>query len=465
MNTGPGLTIVVLDKDLEALDNLYAFLKPKGFNVLCYSTEAAALEGLHNPNMSWCILITDYDIPDLHPTEFVRQIHSVFPQLPIIPLTPINNAVFELENKERASSASHSKALCFTYIRGAIGNALNLRDKMKKDLLEPDRTYDHNEAGHCLLGHSPKFLAAIDMAKRVSKSSASVLLSGESGTGKEVFAKFIHSHSKQHRGPFVAINCSSIPEHLLESELFGHAKGSFTGAIEKRIGLFEAAENGTLFLDEIGDLGMPLQAKLLRVLQEKVIKRVGENKDIHINCRIVAATHKDLDQEIKDGRFREDLYYRLNVIPISLPALRDRPEDILPLARSFLKKFAALNESRVADFSTDCIEYIVHNNWKGNVRELENMVERAVILCTGTKVIIENCTKLPKPTEAVIPELTTEQGDECSFCIKFSGPLPSLEEVINKYIAFAIVKNGGARDKTAKDIGIDRKTLYRRMQY
>lgn len=465
MKTGPGLTIVVLDKDLEVLDNLYAFLKPKGFNVLCYSTEAAALLGLHHPQTSWCILITDYDIPDLHPTEFVQQIHSVFPQLPIIPLTPINDAVFEIKTKERACSGPRSKAVCFSYLRGAINNVLQLRDKLKKDSVDLDKTNDQNEDGHCLLGHSPKFLAAIDMAKRVSKSSANVLLTGESGTGKEVFAKFIHSHSKHRTGPFVAINCSSIPEHLLESELFGHAKGSFTGAIEKRIGLFEAAEDGTLFLDEIGDLGMPLQAKLLRVLQEKVIKRVGENKDIHINCRIISATHKNLEQEIKDGGFREDLYYRLNVIPISLPALRDRQEDILPLARSFLKKFATANDSRAIDFSTDCIDFILHNNWKGNVRELENMVERAVILCTGTKVVLENCTPPQKPVEPVIPEVAAEPTDECSFCVKFSGPLPSLDVVINKYIAFAIVKNGGARDKTAKDIGIDRKTLYRRMQY
>jgi two-component system, NtrC family, response regulator HydG len=216
-------------------------------------------------------------------------------------------------------------------------------------------------------------------------------------------------------------------------------------------------------LDEVGDLGLPLQAKLLRVLQEKRIKRVGENHDRAINCRIISATHKDLSEEVKAGRFREDLFFRLNVVPITIPPLRDRPEDLMSLAETFLRRFALANNSLVRTFSADAMAFLLDNKWRGNVRELENTMERAVALCPGSEVSLAHFI----PTAACLlkvdaePEYTSH--DENIFSFKHLDQLPRLEDVINRYITYAIHRNGGARDKTAKDIGIDRKTLYRRM--
>lgn len=307
-----------------------------------------------------------------------------------------------------------------------------------------------------IVGTSPKFVSALEIAKRVSMSNANIFISGESGSGKEVFARYIHNNSRRRHGPFVAINCSAIPETLLESELFGHAKGSFTGASDKRVGLFEEAEGGTLFLDEIGDLTLPLQAKLLRVLQEKKIKRVGENIYRPIDNRIISATHKDLNSAVQDCQFRDDLYFRLNVIPICVPPLRERKEDIGALAEIFLQRFAKENGSPAVRFTEEAIQYLQECEWPGNVRELQNSIERAVVLTSGPEVKREDFL----PSNRIAPVHQDKHG----FFVECSGELPSMEEVIQKYISFAVSHNNGAKDKTAKAIGIDRKTLYKRLK-
>lgn len=313
-----------------------------------------------------------------------------------------------------------------------------------------------------IIGRSPGFLAALEMARRVARSAATILITGESGTGKEVFAKFIHGQSQHKDGPFVAINCSAIPETLLESELFGHAKGAFTGAQDRRVGLFEDAENGTLFLDEIGDLSQALQAKLLRVLQERTIRRVGENQDRRINCRVVSASHKDLAIEVEEGRFREDLYFRLNVIPISIPPLRERKEDLMPLALAFLKKYALENSTSVHSFTPDAMRFLTENSWRGNVRELENTIERAVVLCSGTEITLADFL----PTAAGLSTVDSEVpfAGSHAFSIRYGERLPTVDEVTRRYIVYAVEKKGGARDVTAREIGIDRKTLYKRLK-
>ncbi|MFZ4715302.1 MAG: sigma-54 interaction domain-containing protein [Bacteriovoracaceae bacterium] len=314
-----------------------------------------------------------------------------------------------------------------------------------------------------MIGVSPKFLKALELAKKSSPSSTNIFISGESGTGKEVFAKYIHQVSKKSNGPFIAINCSAIPENLLESELFGHAKGSFTGAYDKKIGLFEEAQNGTLFLDEIGDLCLSLQAKLLRVLQERQIKRVGENQYRPINCRIISASHKNLLDEVDEKRFREDLYFRLNVIPITIPPLRERIEDLLPLAEYFLKKFSSENNTGVKSFSSEAIDYLKENPWRGNVRELENAVERAVVLSFDTVIALDSFMPIAADVRRKA-DTAPLIDDSHVFSIHYADLLPSLEDVIHQYIVYAVNENDGAKDKTAKEIGIDRKTLYRRME-
>ncbi len=237
-----------------------------------------------------------------------------------------------------------------------------------------------------VIGKSPAMKAIFDLVARVSGATANVLITGESGSGKEMVARAIHESGPRASKQFVAINCTAIPETLLESELFGHAKGSFTGAITRKRGLFEEAEGGTLFLDEIGDMNPQLQSKLLRVIQERKVRAVGDNVDKPIDVRVIAATHKDLKMAIKEGRFREDLFYRLSVIPIVIPPLRGRRDDVPLLAEHFLKKYSAMNNSQVKGFTKRAMAKLMDLKWEGNVRELENVVERAVVLSSSTLI-------------------------------------------------------------------------------
>jgi transcriptional regulator with PAS, ATPase and Fis domain len=312
-----------------------------------------------------------------------------------------------------------------------------------------------------IVSENHNFRMTLEMAKRAAASSSNILIQGESGTGKEILAKYIHQNSKQRNGPFVAINCSSIPELLLESELFGNSKGAFTGAFEQRAGLFEEAANGSVFLDEIGDLQLSLQAKILRAVEERKIKRVGENKYRNINCRFISATHLNLAQAVNDHRFREDLYFRLCVIPIYIAPLRERKEDILLLAKMFLDKFNLENDSPGRYFSPAAVDFILNSPWRGNIRELRNTIERAVVLSQSPEIGLNEIQPADHILYATEPTLIAP--NENTFSISCESQLPPLTEVIRKYIAYAVAKKGGARDKTAKELGIDRKTLYKRL--
>lgn len=313
----------------------------------------------------------------------------------------------------------------------------------------------HND----VIAKSSAFLEVMQMAERVAESSANVLIVGESGCGKEVVARFIHENGSRRTQPFIPLNCSAVPESLLEAELFGYAKGSFTGAVTAKAGLFEEAEGGTLFLDEIADLEIGLQAKLLRVIQERSIKRVGENQYRPVNIRIICATHENLQESVRRKSFREDLFFRLNVIPIRIPPLRHRRDDILPLAEHFLKKFAVKNGKDIRGFSSEAIQNLLTHSWPGNVRELENLIERSVILCEPGKGDVDL-------------RLMREDGEQELFALELptflkkdeAGKILPIEVVTRLYIKYALEVNKGAKDKTARDLGIDRKTLYRRLR-
>lgn len=317
-----------------------------------------------------------------------------------------------------------------------------------------------------IIGRSQIFQAVLRMSRTIASSDASVLISGETGTGKEVISKFIHDESRRRSGPFIPVNCSAIPDNLFETELFGHSKGAFTGACDKKVGLFEEADGGTLFLDEIGDLNPLLQAKLLRVLQEKKIRRVGENRARNVNVRIISASHRDLSKEVAGGRFREDLYFRLNVIPIRMPTLRERPEDIVPLARHFLEKYADANHTRTRSLSPEAERILLGHPWVGNVRELENAMERASVLCVNDVIAAGELsleTQVPDKETLALAEcdVATPEGDH--FSVKLDGGLLHLSDIVQRYVAFAVQRNGGAKDKTARALGIDRKTLYKKI--
>lgn len=458
-----GRQIVVVDDDRDVQDMITAFFRPKGYQVTCFLDAEAALEsGLEN-GQQWDVLLSDLKLPKMSGVDFTVKIKEVLPQLPVILITTSKSAEIAVDAVKKGVYDFIVKPIHFPQLQISVERALHLRD-LNGDISElRERVKTSGFSSGKIIGKSPRFLEALDIAKRVAKSKANIFISGESGTGKEVFARFIHSESSRAKGGFVAINCSAIPEALLESELFGHAKGSFTGAIEKRIGLFEEAEDGTLFLDEVGDLSLPLQAKLLRVLQEKKIKRVGENQFRPINCRIISATHKNLLSEIQENRFREDLFFRLNVIPILIPPLRERQEDLLPLAESFLRKFALENDSVARSLSKEAIRYILDNPWRGNVRELENTIERAVVLASKPEILLADLTPIAQASQLSNPFDRDLQAKTDGFFMDCGTGLPRLEDVLNRYVEFAVQKNGGARDRTAKEIGIDRKTLYKRL--
>lgn len=455
--------IAVVDDDPDVQDLISAYFKPRGFEIICFSDAESALKESTSSGEKWDVLLADLHLPKMSGIEFTVALKKRLPKVPIIVITTSKSAEIAVDAVQKGAYDFIVKPLHFPQLLVSVERALHITN-LNQDIVElRERVKFSGSSQNKIIGRSPRFVEALDIAKRVAKSKANIFITGESGTGKEVFAKYIHEQSSCSKGPFIAINCSAIPENLLESELFGHAKGSFTGAQDKKMGLFEEAQNGTLFLDEIGDLSLSLQAKLLRVLQEKKIKRVGENEHRSVNCRIISATHKDLPLEIQQNNFREDLFFRLNVIPIVIPPLRERQEDLIPLAEAFLRKFALENASLARTFSKEVIKFILENPWRGNVRELENTIERAVVLSTESEISLSNLLPLSSGL-GPIPHGKPENSMPNAFIVPFADSLPDLDFVVTKYIEFAVEKNAGARDRTAKEIGIDRKTLYKKLK-
>ncbi len=455
--------LVVIDDDPDVQDLLVGFFRPKGYELTTFDDAEEALKVVSASEDFCDVILSDLRLPKMSGVELTQALLEKNITTPIIIMTAHRSAEIALEAIEAGAYDFVVKPLHFPQLQVSVERALHF-SKMREENQVLRAVVSGGEGPlNGIIGKSPKFLRALDLAKRVANSSAHVLITGESGTGKEVVAKAIHQFGTRKKGPFVAINCSAIPENLLEAELFGYAKGAFTGAVEKRIGLFEEANGGTLFLDEIGDLSLPLQAKLLRVLQDKKIKRLGENQTRTVDVRVVSATHKNLRQEVLENRFREDLFFRLNVIPIMLPPLRERKEDIMPLSEFFLKKHAALNRVNVKGFSKAASEFLLKNIWKGNVRELENVIERAVVLSKSPSIEITDLSFEEDAHEERKTSVELVAGDQSRFVVSDEKILP-LDELINKYIVFALSLNQGAKDRTAKDLGVDRKTLYRRVR-
>ncbi len=326
-----------------------------------------------------------------------------------------------------------------------------------------------------IIVNSSKLKQALKIVEKVAPTNSTVLVSGESGTGKELIVREIHKKSKRAKNPFVPINCGAIPKDLIESELFGHEKGAFTHAIRARPGKFELANGGTIFLDEIGELDIYLQVKLLRVIQEKEFERIGSTKTSKVDIRIIAATNKDLEEEVKKGQFREDLYYRLNVVNIVIPPLRERKEDILPLAKYFLKIFCIQNKRQILRLSKNVEDILLNYTWPGNVRELENLMERVSILCETNEVTIDD---LPPKILKSLPNYKPEKRTTTHLHPKENFIYPNLkelqeknmslkeflEDIENKLLIEALEKSGGIKNKAAKLLGIKRTTLIEKLK-
>jgi DNA-binding NtrC family response regulator len=444
--------VLVIDDDSAIQELLKNFLEAKNFKVECYSKPEEALSFLQSEPDRYIFILTDLRMPEVDGLEFVARVTTFAPKIPIILMTAF--ATIEV-----AVNAIHSgaydfvvKPIDFKQLTVAVDRCMKfLQLRKENESLKKGMRTIFNYSG--AVGKSEAMQQVFDLVKRVAPSTANILITGESGVGKEVVARAIHQMGNRKDAPFVPINCSAIPDNLLESELFGYTRGAFTGANEKKPGLLEEANGGVLFLDEIGDMNGALQAKLLRVIQERKIKRLGENHLRPVNIRVIAATHKDLKTEIEAGRFREDLFYRICVIPIAIPALRDRKEDIFPLAYHFLEIYRAQNESSVKDFSKQALERLLQHPWRGNVRELENAIERAVVL--SKRELIE-ADDLPQT------EFKATKQDLNSFFEK-GEPLISLEEFSQRYVEFVLKSVKGVKEKAAQILEIDRKTLYRKL--
>lgn len=454
-------SLVIIDDDPELLELLTTFFNQRGYNVSPFEDARMALTAIETKQLVADVVIVDLKLPVMSGMEFIKRIRSSDQVLPIILMTAEGSVETAVEAIESGAYDFVLKPLHFPQLLISVQRALFLNQVQVENSNLKSLFKEEDVMGlKGVIGRSPGFKKAMELAKRVASSQANIIISGESGAGKEVVAKAVHELGERKNGPFIAINCTAIPENLLESELFGYAKGAFTGAVGSKIGLFEEANKGTLFLDEIGDLALPLQAKLLRVLQERKVKRIGENQPRDITARIICATHKDLKKEVEAGRFREDLYFRLNVIPIHMPPLRERKEDIIPLSEYFLKKFSVINNAHIKGFTKASLQRLEALPWKGNVRELENAIERAVVLSVGDYIQVEDLPALEEATETKGSETLSASGDAL-FTI---NSLMTLEDVSKKYIEFIFQRNNFAKEQTAKELGIDRKTLYRKLK-
>lgn len=444
--------ILVVDDDAEMRSLLQDFLQAEGYKVSPFPLAVDALNALRSDfeakNGEVDMIITDLNMAQMDGMEFLRRMTAEKPAVPVILITAFGTIDTAIEAMKNGAYHYIVKPFKLAEVAITIHKGMERRRLAQENLMlrqEVKKSWQVKD----VIGKSQGMRAIFDLVSRIAPSTANVLIMGESGSGKEVIARAVHSSGPRANKPFVAINCTAIPEALLESELFGHAKGSFTGAVQKKKGLFEEANGGTLFLDEIGDMSPTLQAKLLRVLQEKKIRPVGDNQMVDVDVRIIAATHKDLKKAIQDGQFREDLFYRLSVIPIHVPPLRERQEDIPLLAEHFLKKFSAANGRNMKGFTKEALAKLLRLRFEGNVRELENMVERAVVLA---------------PTDWVdasdLPGTEVENFDQ--FFRGATKDFPTIAQLEERYIRVVMDKMGNQKEKIAQVLGINRRTLYRK---
>ncbi|MGD9411154.1 MAG: sigma-54 dependent transcriptional regulator [Desulfobacterales bacterium] len=385
-------TILIVDDEKNYLTILSALLEDEGFEVLTAPGGFEALEVHKSSDLD--LILTDMKMPKMDGIVLLENIKESDPDLPVIMMTAHGTVDKAVEAMQKGAYTYVLKPFDNERLIIYVKKAISMYQVVKENRRLRDAVESQYRFGN-LIGKSKKMRDIFDTIQKVAPAAATVLIEGESGTGKELVARSIHFNSPRREKPIVAVNCSALAENLLESELFGHEKGAFTGAVASKKGRFELADGGTLFLDEIGELSPNLQVKLLRVLQEKVFERVGGVRTISVDIRIIAATNKDLQQEMQDGRFREDLYYRLNVVHIVLPPLKERQEDIPLLVNHFIKKYASERQSAapVTGVDQEVDRLFFDYNWPGNIRELENVIERVMILCPGEIIRVSDLPK------------------------------------------------------------------------
>jgi len=444
-----------MDEDKKTLDFLAAFLVFKGYHVVQALDGPDALHKIEQGNLQ--MVIADTRMPKESGLEFVRKVKSLQPELIIIAYSPFVSDETTADLLRAGAFFFLEKPFNIERLEALIKQGLEHQALQVKTLRHAPQLKNRERLNN-IIGDSDKMLALFEMVEKVAGTDSTVLIQGESGTGKELVAHAIHDLSDRSDRNFIAVNCAAIPDELLESELFGHVKGSFTGAVVSRVGRFELADKGTLFLDEIGDMKANLQVKLLRVLQSREVEPVGGSKPKKVDVRIIAATNQNLDQMVSAKLFREDLFYRLSVIPIILPPLRERDADIAVLLNSFLKKFNAANNRKIEGFDSQVMDILTHYPWPGNVRELENLVERLVIITGGGVITYHDLPEKYRGGRAAarVPPVMLSKAGICLHSV--------VEEFENDLILQALKKSGGNKKEAALLLNLKRTTLIEKLK-
>lgn len=445
MATSLSARVLVVDDDLEMASTLGDGLSDHGFEAVAVSSGKRALQLLSEQHFD--ALVTDLRMPEMDGLTLMVKARRLAPERPILIMTAhgaIDSAIESIRQ-----GAYHYLTKPFKLDELAIFLRRAIDESQLRREADALRTALHGRWSRAaLIGHSAPMRALLDTLERVAAADVPLLIGGETGTGKGLFARVVHAESRRAAGPLVEVNCAALPETLLESELFGHEKGAFTGAARSRRGLFAQADGGTIFLDEIGDMAPPIQVKLLHVLEEGKVRPVGSDKAVKVDVRVVAATHRDLQQAVRSGTFREDLYYRLDVVALQLPPLRQRREDIPFLVEHFLREQRARHpQSTVQRFGSEAMRHLLHYSWPGNVRELAHVVERAVVLSAEAEV----------PVADLPPALRQSGADRPP---PLEGEILPIRVVQRRYAAWALAQCSGHRGHAAEKLGVDVKTLY-----
>ena len=437
--------ILIVDDEISTTETLQGFLKKKGFDVTAEHDPETAVELIREKEYD--LMIADYRMPKMNGLELIQKVREIDPVVAIIMISAYGKIETAVQIMKSGASDYLTKPIDLKELLLLIDKCIENRNllvenRQLKDILQERFRFEN------IVGNSSGLNEVMSMVQRVASSNATVILRGASGTGKELIAMALHFASERKDKPFVKVSCAALPESLLESELFGHVKGSFTGAITDRKGKFEEADSGTIFLDEIGEISQTTQTKLLRVLQEREFERVGSNQTIKVDVRIIAATNKDLEEAVRMKEIRDDLYYRLNVVPIFIPPLRKRREDIVPLIEHFISKFAKENNRNIKGVTQEAQKALIKYDFPGNIRELENIIERAIVLARDEVISIKD---LPMTVTSGHEE---EEKDE-----KPLLELMPLEEAEKMLIEMALQKHNGVQTRAAKELGISERAL------
>lgn len=438
--------ILIIDDEKNIRDGIKKSLEYEGYEVATAENGDKGIDIVYKGGID--LVITDLKMPEKTGEEFLKDVLDFDKHIPVIILTGHGNIETAVDMMRLGAYDFMTKPFNLDKMLLIIARALESKN-IKKTNESLERRVDYHESFYGMIGHSSKMLKVYEAIKQVARTKATVLIEGESGTGKELVANAIHQISDRAKQPYITVNCAALSEGVLESELFGHEKGAFTGAIDKKIGRFEAANKGTIFLDEIGEINQTVQVKLLRVLEERVIEHVGSNIPINVDIRVIAATNKKLSEEIKEGKFREDLYYRLNVIKIEMPPLRERREDITLLIDNFIKEFSAVHSIEIKSVDKKVYKILSSLQWEGNVRELRNMIETMVVMSRDGKI-----------EESNIPDWALKSNEEIFSIDKDL----TLEELEKKYINYLLSRNNFNKAQVSKILGIERATLYRKLK-